>query len=210
MDEIDSKIISYLQENGRATLKELGEAIGFTSMGIKKRMDRLLGDRMIKVSASINLERLDLYAALIFLEIKDGETRRAILERFKQCPRIIHIFSSLSGYNLIVLTMAEDRDTLESEFMEKCSLRNQEGVRRSELYPISNIGYEPFLHVRQYLAHKEKTNAPCKVNCGSCRRYQSHKCIGCPATIYYRDPYKRFHNKNRLGGIKIEKVSNTN
>lgn len=188
LDDLDKKIISHLQRNGRATLKEIGEALGFTSMGVKKRMEKLLRKEVIRISASLNLERLNLYTALIFLELKDGETRRRILEKFKECPRIVYMFNTLSGYNLIALMIAEDRDTLESESMEKCSLRNQEGIRRSEFYPISSVNYEPFLNVRQYLAHKRDSITPCKVDCKSCERYSSNKCLGCPATKYYRGP----------------------
>jgi len=188
LDDIDKEVISRLQVNGRATLKRIGEGLGLTSMGIKKRMDKLLKQGFIKISASLNLEKLGLHAALIFLEVEDGESRRNILERFRECPRIIYIFNALSGYNMISLSIAEDQDTLESESMEKCSLRSQEGVRRSEFYPISNVNYEPFLNVRWHLACKRNSIAPCKVDCESCERYTSHKCLGCPATKHYRGP----------------------
>lgn len=188
MDEIDKKIIVQLQINGRATLKEMAKATGYTSMGVKRRIDKLTTQKIVRVSASLNLNELKLYAALIFLEIKGGEARRKILEKFRECPRIIHVFTSLSGYNLIAFVIAEDQNTLESESSEKCSLRSQEGVLRSEFYPISEVEYEPFLNTRQYYAYKEKRVATCGADCKSCKRYRSNKCVGCPATKYYRGP----------------------
>jgi DNA-binding Lrp family transcriptional regulator len=56
LDDIDKEVISRLQVNGRATLKRIGEGLGLTSMGIKKRMDKLLKQGFIKISASLNLE----------------------------------------------------------------------------------------------------------------------------------------------------------
>jgi DNA-binding Lrp family transcriptional regulator len=42
LDEIDKKIIKQLQTDGRTTLNDLAKIIGFTSMGTKKRLERLI------------------------------------------------------------------------------------------------------------------------------------------------------------------------
>lgn len=186
MDEVDRKIIQQLQRNGRTTFEELGKIIGFTSMGVKKRVDKLIEEEAIKVSASLNLKSLNLCAAVVLLEMENADVMQRLLERFKDCPRVVHIFTTLGGYNLIALVVAENQETLESISVEKCSLRSSEGIRRSEFYPIGNIHFSPFLSVREYLAHKDRTDAPCKVDCGPCSRYRMKNCVGCPATNYYR------------------------
>ncbi|MGD8505823.1 MAG: Lrp/AsnC family transcriptional regulator, partial [Candidatus Bathyarchaeota archaeon] len=96
------------------------------------------------------------------------------------------IFTTLGGYNLIALVVAENQDTLESISVEKCSLRSSEGIRRSEFYPIGNIHYSPFLPMREHLAHKERGTPPCNVECKACKRFEMQKCVGCPATTHYR------------------------
>lgn len=188
MDDVDRKIISKLQLNGRTTFKELGELVGYTSMGIKKRLESLQEREIIKVSAQLNTESLNLYTAIVMLEMESAEAMQKLLERFRDCPRVIHIFTTLGGYNLIALVMAEDQETLESISVEKCSLRSSEGIRRSEFYPIGNVHYSPFLPVREYLTHKERTISPCNVDCGPCQRYKAQKCVGCPTTHYYHGP----------------------
>jgi DNA-binding Lrp family transcriptional regulator len=188
LDDVDRKIISQLQVNGRTTFEELGKIVGYTSMGAKKRLKKLLEQEVIKVSALINLEPLKLYAAIVLLEMESSEAMQRLLERFKDCPRVIHIFTTLGGYNLIALEVAENQDTLESISMEKCSLRSSEGIRRSEFYPIGNIHYSPFLSIREHLTHKEKTITPCNVDCRPCQRYKAQKCVGCPTTHYYHGP----------------------
>jgi len=185
VDEIDRKIISQLQLDGRTTFEELGKIIGYTSMGAKKRLDKLLEQNVIKVSALINLEPLKLFAAVVLLEMESAEAVHKLLERFKECPRVIHIFTALGGYNIIALVVAEDQDTLESISIEKCSIRSSKGIRRSEFYPIGAVHYSPFLSVREHLTHKERTISPCNVDCGPCQRYKSKKCVGCPTTHYY-------------------------
>lgn len=186
LDDVDRKIISQLQQDGRTTFQELARFVGFSSMGVKKRVNRLLEKGILKVSALLNVKQLDLQAAVVLIEIESSEALERLLNRFKDCPRIVNIFTTLGGYNLIALVIAEDQDTLESISMEKCSLRSSEGIRRSEFYPIGNIHYSPFLPIREHLTHKERTTTPCNVDCRPCNRYKAQKCVGCPATTYYR------------------------
>lgn len=55
LDEVDQKIILQLQLDGRTTYKELSRIIGYTSMGVKKRVEKLLEQDIIKVSALLNI-----------------------------------------------------------------------------------------------------------------------------------------------------------
>ena len=186
MDEIDRKIISQLQADGRTTLKELSKITGFTSMGTKKRLERLLKKGTIKVSALINPSALGLYSAIVMLEMESAEAMQNLLDRFEECPRVIQIFKTIGGYNLMALVVAETKETLESISMEKCSLRCSKGIRRSEFYPISDAYFSPFFQIRENLAHKEKKVTPCNVDCDPCNRYETQKCVGCPATNHYK------------------------
>lgn len=186
MDIVDRKIISQLQLDGRATLEELAKYVGFTSMGIKKRLQRLTSQGAIQVSALLNPFFFKLFPAIVLLEMESAEAMQNLLERFKDCPRVVHIFKTIGGYNLIALVIAEDKDTLESISVEKCSLRSSAGIRRSEFYPIGDVYFSPFISVREHLTHKERNSAPCNVNCKPCTRYTTRKCVGCPATIHYR------------------------
>ncbi|MGQ9639494.1 MAG: Lrp/AsnC family transcriptional regulator [Candidatus Bathyarchaeia archaeon] len=121
MDDVDRKIISQLQIDGRATLEELAKNVGFTSMGVKKRLQRLIQQSAIKVSASLNPFFLKLFPAVVLLEMESSEAMQKLLERFKDCPRVIHIFKTLGGYNLIALVVAENQDTLENLLKEGLS-----------------------------------------------------------------------------------------
>ena len=105
------------------------------------------------------------------LEMDSAEAMQNLLERFEECPRVIQIFKTMGGYNLIALVIAETRETLESISMEKCSLRCSKGIRRSEFYPISETYFSPFLQVRESLAQQQKRSAPCKIDCDQCDRY---------------------------------------
>lgn len=186
MNDVDRKIISKLQLNGRATLEELARSTGYTSMGVRKRLKRLLDRGAIKISALLNPFFFKLFPAIVLLEMESGEAMRELLKRFESCPRVVQIFKTIGGYNLIALVVAEDQDTLESISIEKCSLRSGAGIRRSEFYPVSDLYFSPFLPIREFLAHRKRKVAPCNVDCRPCARYIEEKCVGCPATINYR------------------------
>lgn len=186
MDGVDRRLIALLRRDGRASYKRLGDEVGFTIMGAKRRVEKLLQRGLIEVTALENIRELGYQAALIMLEVENQDRLTEILKRFESCPRVVNVFTLLSGYNLAALVVAEDRDTLESEAWERCSLRSQAGVRRSEFYPIGEIYYSPFLPVREELVRGDASTAPCGVNCGECERYDANRCRGCPATKYYR------------------------
>ena len=186
MDDIDKKIIGQLQSDGRKTLQDLAKVIGFTSMGTKKRLEKLIKKDIIKVAALINPSALKLHSAIVMLEMESAEAMQDLLNRFEECPRVVQIFKTVGGYNLIALVVAETQETLESISMEKCSLRCSRGIRRSEFYPISDTYFSPFLQIRENLVHKERKITPCNVECDPCNQYEKQKCVGCPTTSSYR------------------------
>ena len=101
MDNIDKKMVAMLQANGRVTLQDMAANIGLTSMGTKKRLEKLLKNGVIKVSALINPSALGLHPAIVILEMDSAEAMQNLLERFEECPRVIQIFKTMGGYNLI-------------------------------------------------------------------------------------------------------------
>ena len=182
-----------LQQDARTTYRELGNAIGYSGLGAKKRVNRLVNQNLIHPSALVNVEQLDIRLALIMLEVETPEAMQKILNRYQECPRVLNFFTSLGGYNLIALVMAEDQGTLESESMEECALRSGEGIRRSEFYPIRSIPYSPFLHLKQY-TRSQKDQAPCTANCRECPSFKNEHCIGCPTVSYYKGPLRATSN----------------
>ncbi len=186
MDEVDREIIKRLRLDGRTTLEEMAKTVGFTSMGIKKRLQKLQDQEILKTQALVNPSALGLSQAIVMLEMADTKAMNDVLAKFKQCPRIVYIFKTIGGFNLIALVVAENQDTLESISCGECSLRGCQGIRRSEFYQIGETLFSPFLPVRECLASRNKSLAPCGVDCAPCPRFQDKKCVGCPATKYYR------------------------
>ena len=189
LDNVDWKIIKQLHEDARKSFRELGKTIGYTGLGAKKRMNKMVAQQVIQPSILLNTDALNLRLAIILLETESAEAMRNTIERYKRCPRVINFFTTLGGYNLIALVMAEDQDTLQSEAMEMCSVRSCEGIRRSDFFPINEVDM-PFLHLRQYTSIRKEERAPCGVDCQDCASFQKGKCVACPSVKYYKGPLK--------------------
>jgi len=184
VDEKDRTLIAILQRNGREKVSKISRVLGLSEMGTKKRLDKLIQNDLIKVKALINTQKLDLKLALIAMEVESAQALKNIVDKFKDCPRVIRFFVTTGGYNLFALVWADDIHTLESISLERCSLRAQTGVRRFEFYPIQEVFYESYLDLKVPTCEEEY--APCGVHCGSCERYKQKRCTGCPATRFYR------------------------
>jgi len=185
MDEIDKEIILQLQKNGRTTLSELGKRVGMTHVGVKRRIDRLIKADIIKVVANVNVDKLGYKSALILVEVENYSRLQELINMFKDCPRIICLATLSGAYNLMVLMVAEDIDTLESMILGECSIRGQKGIRRSDVQIISSFVF-PQHHPVRMITERKKEIPSCGLDCGKCERYTIGKCLGCPLTEYYR------------------------
>ncbi len=185
MDEKDRKIISMLQENGRTPLSKIAEVVGFSVMGVKKRVEKLEKSGVLKIRSMLNVEKLGIKLAVLAVEMENAEAIEKAIERFRECPRVLRFFVTTGSYNLFALVIAEDFNTLESMSLEKCSLRNQEGIKRFEIYPVQDVYYSPYFDIN-VIPEKTRETAPCGVYCADCNRYNSERCVGCPATVHYR------------------------
>ncbi len=185
MDEKDRKIISMLQENGRVPLSKIAEVIGFSVMGVKKRAEKLEKSGILKIRSMLNVEKLGIKLAVLAVEMESAEAIESTIERFRNCPRVLRFFVTTGSYNLFALVIAEDYNTLESMSLEKCSLRNQKGIKRFEIYPVQDVYYSPYFDIN-VIPEKNLEKAPCGVHCASCSRYVAERCLGCPATVHYR------------------------
>jgi len=185
MDKLDKKIVAILQDNGRASLSEIGKKVGISHVGVRKRLQNLC-QNVAKVSVGLSAEELGLRVAIVNAEVETPERVRELVDMFSKCPRIVFLTTTTGAYNLMTVMVAEDADTLNA-IVEVCSARAQKGIRRSE----ATIGEAPaipkYLPIK-IVAAKEDEDAPCGINCGKCLRYQEKKCLGCPATKYYRGP----------------------
>ena len=184
LTETKRRLITILQEDGRAPLVKLSSKLGISHVAVKKNLENMLNSDIVKISALINPKKLGVRLVLLLLECRDYKCQEEILEKFSECPRIIFLSPMIGGYNLIAIMIAESMKVLES-ITTICAIRTHKGIRRSELIILGDPVYPSHLPIRLIEDRKRRT-APCGFNCCRCQRYLEDKCLGCPATRCYR------------------------
>ncbi|MHA1136701.1 MAG: Lrp/AsnC family transcriptional regulator [Candidatus Thorarchaeota archaeon] len=185
MDDIDKRLISKLQRNGRTSLSEIGKDLGMSHVAVSKRLDKLIKADIVKISAGINSEVLDTKVLFLGLETENMEVAEKIKKKYADCPRLL-MFAPVTGtYNLFAMMIAEDTWSLES-ILGTCSMRAEPGIRKSETW-FGNAPLIPkFLPLDLAPNQTGTTKATCKIDCEKCNRYLVNKCVGCPTTSTYK------------------------
>ncbi|MEM1659304.1 MAG: winged helix-turn-helix transcriptional regulator [Candidatus Jordarchaeales archaeon] len=183
LDDVDRKIIAFLRRNGRAKLVDLSKAIGFTSMGVKKRVARLINRGIISVTVALNKSTLNLEPAFIRVAV-DPQRLGEFVASFEECPRTIMLFvRKNSAVDISMLVFGETRGALNGLLSK---VRDQRGVMGAELQPLDEIYYTPYLSLR--VEKMLGDTPPCRVNCSLCSYYTKYDCPGCPVSPDYKGP----------------------
>lgn len=136
MDRMDVKILSYLQENGRASYQEIGEAVGLSFSACHKRVKALRAGGVIERYAAIISEEEAGYPISAYVRVTLKEQSKASLDAFEKAvarnPEIAEcvLMSGDSDYFLRVLCSGiKDFDRIHREFLT--SLPGVDSVRTS-------------------------------------------------------------------------------
>jgi Lrp/AsnC family leucine-responsive transcriptional regulator len=185
MDNIDKRLISLLQNDGRMSLSEIGKHLGMSHVAVSKRLDKLQKMEVVQVTAGVNAEQLGIKVLFMGLETENIEIAEHIMKKYENCPRLISLAPVTGRYNLFAVMVAEDTVSLES-ILGTCSMRAEEGVRRSETW-FGNAPFLPkYLSVNLAPGKTDGAKSPCGRDCENCRRYTAGKCVACPTTTAYK------------------------
>jgi Lrp/AsnC family leucine-responsive transcriptional regulator len=196
MDDIDKKLVSILQKDGRTSLSAIGSELGMSHVAVSKRLDKLVQSDMVRITAGVNAEELDAKVLFMGLETEDMDVAERIQKKYIDCPRLMMYAPVTGRYNVFAVMVAEDTWSLES-IIGTCSMRTEPGVRRSESW-FGNAPVSPkFLQMDLAPKASGDSVSPCGRNCGTCKRYIAEKCVGCPPTSVYRGKLWAAPNKTK-------------
>lgn len=185
MDNVDKHLISLLQEDGRKSLSEIGKKLGMSHVAVSKRLDKLQKKGMLQVTAGINADELGIKVLFLGLETENIEVADHIMKKYENCPRLISLAPVTGRYNLFATMVAEDTISLES-ILGTCSMRAEDGVRRSETW-FGNAPFLPkYLLVNLAPDMSDGSKSTCGQDCEKCHRFTAGKCVACPTTTVYK------------------------
>ena len=131
LDEIDIKILKYLQKDGRETASKIAEKINLTVPTITERMKRLQESSVIKGFQAIidpKSVSLDVSAVITVISSSSNNYTR-VVDNAIDCPEIIQCFSTTGMGSLLLWVSTKNSQSLE-ELLRK--IQSWPDVTRTE------------------------------------------------------------------------------
>ncbi len=130
MDDTDRKIVALLRENARRSFKDIGGKVGLSAPAVKRRVDRLEEDGVIRgYTAVIDPHAFGWHAeAFVDLYCEGGMSGDAIKRVVEPEPRVASAHTVAGEASAMLHVMAEDTKDLELA-LER--IRNTEGISRT-------------------------------------------------------------------------------
>jgi len=182
LDNIDKQIINALYEKGRESLISIGEKVFksdqdiMSHAGVRKRISKLEDSGVLKVQGNINIKALDYKACLIFLEMKNYDEVKKIINAYLNCPRVFLLAQITGRFNLIIGIIGQSVEVLH-RYINFCGPTNKEGLLHSEIIFVSDLNSPEYLPLNLFSKKSQETK--CGNICQDCEAYLDGKCDGC-------------------------------
>ncbi len=182
LDSLDLRILGELQRDGRASITALAEKVGSSRPTVTSRLNRLLDEGVVIISGGLNLQKFGFKMACVGLEVRQDATRKEVEFSLNRCPRVLNVFRTPDKANIHLAVWGEDDQTINSTIESFRDLQDVDIVYTHYLgTPIHGdlaINVQP----------SGESETPCGRSCKKCHRYENEWCLGCPATVDYKNP----------------------
>ena len=118
IDDLDQKLISELQIDGRRRYIDLARDFRVVEGTVRKRIRNLLRRNVIKIAALPNMDQLGYnFVSIIALQVRLADLRK-VADKLTQRPQVCYLAFCTGRYDLIGLVMTRSPQEL-SSFIEK-------------------------------------------------------------------------------------------
>ncbi len=135
-DDIDWKIISHLQKDGRRPYTAIAKDLGISEAGVRQRVARLIKNRTIQIVATSNPVDLGLLSAQLTIEVA-GDRLQAVADAMAALPEVDYVAMVAGAFDLHVGVVCHDREELQQVLIEK--IRPIPGVLHSEVFLVLRV-----------------------------------------------------------------------
>lgn len=87
MDQVDRKILHYVQQNNQLTHAELSDLVGLSATSVQRRLARLRADKIITADISVVDPEAAGRPLLMLVSVELARERADIIDRFKRSVR---------------------------------------------------------------------------------------------------------------------------
>lgn len=121
LDELDKKILAYLQEDGRMTFVTLASLLGVSEGTIRKRVKRLEENGVLKTMGVTDPLRMGLdTVAFIWFKV-NRHHMDSVIEALSNLSAVRYLVVTTGGYDLVAMVVLPSRTQLVTLLNEKLS-----------------------------------------------------------------------------------------
>ncbi len=141
LDDLDDKLISLLQSNGRASNIELAKKVGVSEGTVRRRFRNLIKDEVIRVVAIPDPSKLGRgTTALIGLQVDPAQVD-PVASALSKVEEVQYVSVTTGAYDIFLWVALSSPEEL-SEFL-RSKIGSIEGVRRTETFVNLSIKKNP-------------------------------------------------------------------
>jgi Lrp/AsnC family transcriptional regulator for asnA, asnC and gidA len=134
LDEIDRKIISYLQYDGRMPFTNIASELGITEATVRRRVKQLTEDGKLQIVAIVEPQDLGWNeAAMIGISVKANQLAD-VAEKIAQLPEVTYLFQAAGEFDLFAEVYCRDKGHFVSFLNNR--LHQIPGVERTQSFLI--------------------------------------------------------------------------
>jgi len=156
IDELDRRIITELQDNGRKPSTEIARRLGVPRPTVARRIDRLVSQKVITVGAFANGQRIGLPIHVMILINVAPQQHEGVVEAVVALDEVRWVGVATGPFDLLIEGMLRSNDHLQQFLLKKLGVI--EGITRMQTAHILEVAKIAFDWER--MRHASEDAAP--------------------------------------------------
>ena len=179
IDDTDKKIICLLSENPQLSQAELSQQLKISQPAISARIHKLEEKGTLARLVGTDIKKAQLFMAKV--EITTDKVEQ-LLKTLENCPLYLNCFLTSGKHNMTCLMVGENIRSIMSCVDSR--LRQNLPIKDMEFDLIVSPTRPMIVPVKPQAERKKIS--PCGADCSVCTFYTDERCLGCPASTYYK------------------------
>lgn len=131
LDDVDRRIVEWLSRDARTSNRRIAAELGVTEGTVRARIKRMEDERLIRITAVTNIDRLDNpMLAFIWIEVEKSSECDAVATQLAAIPEIGFVGKMLGRFDILAITLVQDTEAL-TEFLHR-TISGIPGVRKTD------------------------------------------------------------------------------
>lgn len=179
LDDIDKRIITLIQKRPEVSQSKIGKLVNLSQPAVSARIAKLKKNGILSYRAGIDARK----AGFQVLEIEAVALgTKEVLSTFRDCPYFLGSMVLSGKNNLCLFFLCEDSSTIES--LVTRHLRGNPQIKSLDMCTVLGSTFDIFYSMS--VSKSPTKQNPCGATCEGCEFYAEGRCVGCPASVYYR------------------------